>query len=866
VNAIPQFLTENGAMLLVGTTMLLSLGACALIFQRVPVHRQRIGELTILAVLFWLVLACLPLPRYSPAFSWLSTTPGEGTKLANRSVPKPESPTLSPETIPFAPTRQLDVASVPLPQLPVPTDSPELLLEELNRSWSHDVDHYDSTGSDESIVPMLFESVANSAAPNRLPPLTKANAEAEGPQVGFDVASTPPVVLMAARTRFDWTSLVVLVYLTGAVGCLGWLLLGRMLLARMVSHSDEPRPWLRELFESLGSQPQRPRLLISRTCRGALSYGIGRPTILLPEAICQPERTEQLRLVLLHELAHIQRHDAWSRLLFNLAFPLLYFHPLCWWIRSRVTLAAELIADDSAARHSSRVSYAEQLVALLRDYGNPQAGLICALQIFGSPSDFHRRIEMLMQSGQPLKKRCSIMWQLASCAVFGITLAIAVASVGLEGAQADPQPTASDEAAGPTTYDANASESLPEATGELPALDEKKSDSQLPTYKETNSFDDRVIKQRVREPKKKEPANDERQRLEFERSALKYELDIYELRIQGIREQLGKVLAADPVDESMVDKLTSTYSSLLQTYTQLSARMKQRYGQIALPSIRLEQRKAAATRNRDFEPGPMVDGPSPGVAIQQAASSARGPSAKERASALILQARIDLGKGRLNEARQKVIRAKKFKVKYGVFDDRPELVLEEIERIALTGQDEVARAIAEAEEKQARADDSVLPARHPRRPRTYSAPTTAQPTTLASVSQSTGRPDLVELATAYHDAWMNLELAQAEAERMEALGKKGVIAQRNMRIAAIKLKAAKWKRMMLHQIAEASLQAVRIEIDQLEHQLKIYKKRIEVGTVSPSDLTDFQPVEIQLAYAKANQKILGSMLADWVAE
>jgi beta-lactamase regulating signal transducer with metallopeptidase domain len=57
------FLVEHGAMLASGASVLLLLGTVATLSTRAPLHRQRIGEISVVAALVWLVLACLPLPR-----------------------------------------------------------------------------------------------------------------------------------------------------------------------------------------------------------------------------------------------------------------------------------------------------------------------------------------------------------------------------------------------------------------------------------------------------------------------------------------------------------------------------------------------------------------------------------------------------------------------------------------------------------------------------------------------------------------------------------------------------------------------------------------------------------------------------------
>jgi general secretion pathway protein D len=69
-----------------------------------------------------------------------------------------------------------------------------------------------------------------------------------------------------------------------------------------------------------------------------------------------------------------------------------------------------------------------------------------------------------------------------------------------------------------------------------------------------------------------------------------------------------------------------------------------------------------------------------GIPGDEAGSVSGG--AKSQALALLAQARETLGQGRIDEARQLAIEAERLKASYGLFDDRPDIVLTEIARAA----------------------------------------------------------------------------------------------------------------------------------------------------------------------------------------
>ena len=102
--------------------------------------------------------------------------------------------------------------------------------------------------------------------------------------------------------------------------------------------------------------------------RGAmpLAWRLLRPVILLPTEAAEwpPER---LRAVLLHELAHIARHDCWTLAMGELAVALYWFHPLAWWAASRMRRERERACDDRVLAAGVAASgYATDLLEIAR--------------------------------------------------------------------------------------------------------------------------------------------------------------------------------------------------------------------------------------------------------------------------------------------------------------------------------------------------------------------------------------------------------------------------------------------------------------------------------------------------------------------
>lgn len=416
MSVLLQFLTEQGLMLLAGGTVLLAVGALCTAIQDSPVKQQRATELALLATLCWLALACVPMPRLSSAFFPLTQpTPAE-TPNADNQWPLNTQPTVLTKP---RPDRADDRPKLQFESPVAGTGAAELLDGPSEPASSRPASDFVL-----NVEPPDAESVAGIDS-TRSPQLSQPPLAGSSPaRLAMD--PSPDI-----KPGYDPAAVIAALYVTGAIACCLWLVLGHLLLLGMTQTARRAEGWLAELYADLPYERVKPRLLVSPRCRRAFSTGVIRPQIVLPADLCQSHRKEQLRDVLLHELAHVARRDAMDRWLFNVAFPLLYFHPLYWWLRHTAEMSAELIADDVAARSSSPEMYAEQLIALAREHGRSLVPGMGTLQILGSHTRFYRRMNMLIRRREQLDTRCPRSWGQGSLVLFVIALAGSAGMFGI---------------------------------------------------------------------------------------------------------------------------------------------------------------------------------------------------------------------------------------------------------------------------------------------------------------------------------------------------------------------------------------------------------------------------------------------------
>ncbi len=140
------------------------------------------------------------------------------------------------------------------------------------------------------------------------------------------------------------------------------------------------------------------KLCVSSEVAVPAAIGFFRPAIVFPAWLLPQISAEEIKVIMLHELAHFRRWDDWTNLAQKVVKAVFFFHPAVWWIEGRLTLEREMACDDMVlAQTASPRAYALSLISFAEKLQNAR-GLALAQALVSRVHEMSMRVTQILDA------------------------------------------------------------------------------------------------------------------------------------------------------------------------------------------------------------------------------------------------------------------------------------------------------------------------------------------------------------------------------------------------------------------------------------------------------------------------------------
>jgi uncharacterized protein (TIGR03435 family) len=244
----------------------------------------------------------------------------------------------------------------------------------------------------------------------------------------YDVAAVFPLVLMAI-----WLFGCVVILLTWYMG---WRRLTNVVRNATPIRRGRELDILRSLEARAGIKTPTT-LVSSNTSLEPGVFGLMKPALVWPRGIAKHLTVGQLEALLAHEVCHVRRRDNLVAAVHMAVEALFWFHPLVWWLETRLVDERERACDEEVVRWGHEPSvYAESILKTCAFYA--ESPLTCVAGVTGA--DLKKRIEAIMrnQDREVLGAWRTLLLAAAGIAAVAAPIAIGMLSAPLLRAQSTP--------------------------------------------------------------------------------------------------------------------------------------------------------------------------------------------------------------------------------------------------------------------------------------------------------------------------------------------------------------------------------------------------------------------------------------------
>jgi beta-lactamase regulating signal transducer with metallopeptidase domain len=208
------------------------------------------------------------------------------------------------------------------------------------------------------------------------------------------------------RRASTWLRVAAAIWLLGCLAILGRFIAGTMAVWRIARRSDRVAdgPWLALAQRTATALGVARPLTLLRSARFGIpvTWGIVYPVVLLPND-ADEWSDQRRRYVLVHEMAHVRRIDAFTQLIAQLALAAFWFNPLVWIAAHRMRVEREHACDDYVLREGTPPStYAADLLEMVRALGTGRRGSqpAFAALAMARPAELEERMLAILNPNQ----------------------------------------------------------------------------------------------------------------------------------------------------------------------------------------------------------------------------------------------------------------------------------------------------------------------------------------------------------------------------------------------------------------------------------------------------------------------------------
>ena len=191
-----------------------------------------------------------------------------------------------------------------------------------------------------------------------------------------DITESSAIMSEYPQSRLIWQSYAMTVWFSGMIMLAFWLII-RLRKLRVCQSRKDSTSAMPQSFHLMMSRCARqlklnrvPRVVVTKKVVCPAVFGVFRPILLMPKGYLRSLSRKDTEHMLLHELAHIKRHDPSIHSFYLILQIVYWFNPLLWLARRQLIHLRELCCDATVARilKNKTKEYRQSLIDIARQF------------------------------------------------------------------------------------------------------------------------------------------------------------------------------------------------------------------------------------------------------------------------------------------------------------------------------------------------------------------------------------------------------------------------------------------------------------------------------------------------------------------